>query len=642
MPEPLPKAASPTAAAIAVCRAIVPRGRAIAGVTEAEVERMYAELGALHARVPQLFNGACALLDSAAVARTGQRFARLASDRQQTLLAEWLAGGGPVGALLGLVASAVKLFYFDGPELCEHFGVPHDKAPRQAEPAPRFAQQVVRGCDLDEEELETDVLVIGSGASGAVVAKELAERGHAVLVVESGRYFQRQDFKGQALHAFRTVYDWRVQNLVLGNLFVPVPAGRTVGGSTTINTATCLRPPAWVHRRWVEEGLPELSEERMAPFFDEVETRLEVAPTPERYWGRGVERMARVAEARGFVHGPLPRNAPGCDGQNTCDMGCPSGGKGSMDRTFIPAALRAGALLLTETTLEQLVIRQGKVRGAVVRSHGKGLRVRARTVVLACGSFNTPRILWEHDLGGEAVGRGLTIHPSGSVSARLPEVVRGFDVLVSSPYGITHFQDRGLLLVAANLPLDMAAIPLQLVGRELVAELEAYDRFATYGAMIAETSRGRLRRGPRGQVLTSYFLNDGDVTRLHEGLSLIADLYFEAGAQAVFPAVRTWPVLRSRAELDRFRAARLSASDLVLSAFHPLGTCRMGRDPRSAVVGPDYRLRGLDGLYLVDGSVVPGPIAVNSQITIMAFARRAVETIHRALTSTRAEGQAAN
>jgi choline dehydrogenase-like flavoprotein len=624
---------TPSPAAVALSAAILPPGSFLTGVGAAELTEIYAEMSRIWPAAPRLVERICRGLDLVALGWTGQRFARLQPPRREELVKRWHADATPLGRVTLLLASVLKLFYFGRAEIHEHFGVPHDKAPEHPEPEPDYMQQVRAGYELadEAEELEADVVVVGSGAAGAIVAKELAERNHAVLLVEQGRYFKRHHFTGQVLQAFRDFYLWDTENLAVGNVVIGVPTAKTVGGSTTINTATCFRPPSWVFRRWTASGLSDLSEERMAPYFEEVESALQVEPVPEKLWGRHVELMAGVADARGYSHGPMMRNAPDCDGQNCCDLGCPSGGKNSMDRAYVPMALRHGAMLLTETRLRRVLIRHRRVRGVELESGGRRFTVTARRVVLCCGTLTTPQILWDHDLGGKLVGRNLTIQPSLSVCARLAEEVFGFGDVVSSSHYIDEFKDDRAYLISANLPLDFAAMALQLVGRELIEQMEHQQYFGTWGVLIAETSKGRLRRLPGGRAIISYFLNRSDVAHLQRYLALLCELYLEAGARALFPAIKSWPVIRDRHDLERFRGARLSPLDLLMSAYHPTGTCIMGTDPATSVVDPDYELRGIEGLSIVDGSVVPGPIGVNSQLTVMAFARRAADILHEQL-----------
>ena len=627
-----PTRQSPTAAALALSQAVLPPGSFLTGMTDAQLREIFEELYGISPRLPRLFNRTAGILDLCAIPSTGRRFSALTPSRQQDLLDAWMKEMNPRGRMLGLLVTVLKAFYFDGDELHRHFDVPHDKSPTVAEPEPRYMQMAMPGYEAaDEEELEADVIVIGSGAAGAIVAKELAERGHAVLLVEEGKYFRRQNFTGQILQAMRDFYDWKLHKVTLGNTVIPVPAGRTVGGSTTINTATCFRPLDWVHERWVQNGMPELSQDAMAPFFEELEAALHIEPVPRELWGRHVELMSDWADSAGLSHAPIRRNAPDCDGQNVCDQGCPSGGKRSMDLSYIPMALRHGCMLLTETSMTRVLIRDRKVRGVELVSGGRRFQAAAPRVVLSCGSLRTPSVLWEHDLGGREVGRHLTIHPSATVQARFDEELRGFGVQVPSSHYIDEFKASGMMLIAASLPLDIGALPLQLAGRPLMEQMERYDRFGNWGVMIAETTKGRMRPLPGGSTLTTYFLNRNDVDRLHRGLAYVCGMYFDAGAREVFPSVAGWPVIRDRLELARFRAARLEAGQLMMTAYHPLGTCRMGPDPRHSVVTPEYELRDVEGLSIVDGSVIPGPIGVNSQLTVMAFALRAAGILHRQL-----------
>jgi len=369
----------------------------------------------------------------------------------------------------------------------------------------------------------------------------------------------------------------------------------------------------------------------MTPHFEQVEATLQVSPVKRELWGSHVELMSDLLDRLGLSHAPIRRNASDYDGQNCCDMGCPSKNKFSMDRAYVPMALRHGALLLTETRLERITIRDGKVRGAELESGGRRLQVAARRVVLCCGTLATPRLLWDHDLGGPAVGRNLTIHPSGSVSARLPRELNGFATVVPSSHYIDAFKNSRVMLISANLPLDMGAMPLQLTGHALMQQMEHYEQFGSWGVLLAENTRGRLVRLPTGRVICHYDMSRGDVARMQWGLAKLCELYFEAGASACHPAVWSFPTIHNRLELQWFRQAPITSHQLLMTAYHPLGTCHMGRDPRRSVVDPEYRVHGVQGLSVVDGSVVSGPLGVNSQLTVMAFARRAAEILHRQL-----------
>ncbi|MCZ7686699.1 MAG: GMC oxidoreductase [Sandaracinaceae bacterium] len=118
---------------------------------------------------------------------------------------------------------------------------------------------------------------------------------------------------------------------------------------------------------------------------------------------------------------------------------------------------------------------------------------------------------------------------------------------------------------------------------------------------------------------------------MHRALVVSGEMCWAAGARAVYPTNIPMPVIEDRAAWKRFTELELSASDLMLTSYHPLGSCKMGRDPKTSVVGLDHQAHDLPGFFIVDGSTVPGPLGVNPQVTIMAMATRAAEQIADAM-----------
>jgi choline dehydrogenase-like flavoprotein len=132
-------------------------------------------------------------------------------------------------------------------------------------------------------------------------------------------------------------------------------------------------------------------------------------------------------------------------------------------------------------------------------------------------------------------------------------------------------------------------------------------------------------------MVVQYWLRDEDVAHLKRGLDVLAQIYFAAGARRVHLPVAGFDVLESVDELGKLRRSTIRARDLDLSAYHPLGTARMGLDPASSVVGPDHQCHDTPDLYVVDGASVPTALGVNPQVTIMAMATRAAAKIAASL-----------
>ena len=158
--------------------------------------------------------------------------------------------------------------------------------------------------------------------------------------------------------------------------------------------------------------------------------------------------------------------------------------------------------------------------------------------------------------------------------------------------------------------------------------MEAYDRFASFGAMIAErASSGRIVPTGGGAPRVLYWLRDHDVARLQHAMVQIGKIFFAAGAKRLMMPVHRFAEITSEEGLTRLATTKLRADELILSAYHPLSSCRMGADPKTSVVGPDAQAHDLPGLYIMDGSSVPSSPTVNPQVTIMALAARAADQL---------------
>lgn len=503
----------------------------------------------------------------------------------------------------------------------------------------RFEQRIIDARTLhDDETLEVDVVVVGTGAGGAPIAKELAARGHAVVMIEAGGYFTRADFVGRPFDLQQKLYYSHGFTSTLGNTVIPVPMGRTVGGTTTINSGTCFRLPEQTMRRWqLDNGLHGLGPGSLDAYYERVERTLEVETADPAVLGGCASVIARGAQALGYEHGPLLRNAPGCDGRGVCCFGCPTDAKRSTNVSYVPQAIEHGAVVYCNARVTRVLVTGGRAVGVVARTGGDNgvtttLTVRARAVVLACGTLHTPALLLRQRLANSSgeVGKNLTIHPASFAWAQLDEAVRGWDAIPQG-YSISEFADQGLRFEGAFLPLEMAAGAMAQVGERWTRMIEQFDKLACFGFMITDTSRGRVSL-VGGKPRMSYVLADRDVRRIVQAHGILARVFFAGGARTVFPGMRFFEELHDLGDVERLEREgpeRVRAHHLDLTAYHPLGTCRMGPDAARSVIGPTQETWDVRGLFVCDGSAVPGPLGVNPQLTIMALAERAAEFVER-------------
>ncbi|MEB2284699.1 MAG: hypothetical protein B6D46_13650 [Polyangiaceae bacterium UTPRO1] len=614
----------------------LPPGRVLPGAAAHTVTRARALLGEVMPAVAAGYDRLLLALDACSLIAHRARFGHLPAAKRLDVLAR-LARGEVTRLVLRGLLTPLKLAYFDDPSVHAALGCRYAVAPPAPPERRRWHERICDASTLaDAEILECDAVVVGTGAGGAPVAKALAERGQAVLLVEEGPLFTRQDFTGRALPALQAMYRHGGTTAAFGNTIIPIPLGRGVGGTTLVNSGTCFRAPPPVLAAWADAGLAPLGGDGLSPFYEQVEAVLGVAPSTTAALGAPARLVAKGCDALGWSHHALARNAPGCDGQGLCCFGCPTDAKRSTNVSWVPLALERGAQLMTGFEVRRILRDSDRVVGVAGVTTGAGapkcLTVRARVVVLACGSLLTPGLLERNGLGrtSRQLGRNLSIHPASAALGVFAEEVNAWRT-VPQGYAIDEFASEGLYFEGAQMPLDITAVSLTGFGPAYVSLMERFSRTFSFGFMVKDSSRGRVRGRRQGGPFITYFVNEADRARLQRGFALLARVYFAAGAEAVHLPVLGFERLESLADVERFERATVPVRHMDLTAYHPLGTARMGVEPLRSVVNVEHEVHDVNNLFVCDGSVVPSSLGVNPQVTIMAMSLRAAEGIHRRL-----------
>lgn len=618
----------------ALATTALPSGNILPGATDKTVLRTESLLASFPPHIASGYRKLLLALDAQSLLLARRRFASLTPGQRLTVLSRLERGELTRLVLRGLL-TPIKLAHFDDPDVFAALGCRYIVTPPALVERPSWNEQVVDASTLDDgDTLECDVVVVGTGAGGAPVAKKLAERGHAVLLVEEGPLFTRGDLTGRPLQMMRRMYRRSGATVAFGNTAIPIPLGRGVGGTTLINSGTCFRTPPEVIDGWSRSGLSALGGDGLTPYYEEVEHMLQVGPSSPEALGKPARLIAKGCSALGFSHHPLRRNAPGCDGQGLCCFGCPTDAKRSTNVSFVPAALQRGAQLVTGLEVTRILTEGDSAVGAEgIATTGESrvrVTIRARVVVLACGSLLTPVLLERNGLclTSRQLGRNLSIHPASAGMGVFDEEIHPWRT-VPQGYAIDHFANEGIYFEGAQVPLDLSAATHTGFGPEYVSMMERFNHSFLFGFMVKDTSRGRVSAGGDGTPRILYRVNEDDRQRLHRAFAILARVFFAAGAREVHLPILHFERLSNPADVERLERATVPARHMDLSAYHPLGTARMGVDPLSSVVNVDHEAHDLNNLFICDGSVMPTSLGVNPQVTIMAMSLRAAEGIHR-------------
>jgi choline dehydrogenase-like flavoprotein len=481
---------------------------------------------------------------------------------------------------------------------------------------------------------ECDVAIVGSGAGGASAAAILAEAGLDVLVLESGPYVDHTSYPTDTLDGLPLLYRDGGMTIATGKPAIPIPVGRTVGGTTVINSGTCFRAPTEVLEEWQgHEGIEWAAD--LDPLYEAAEEVLAVTPLDLETLGRNGQLCAEGAGALGASGGPISRNAGRCVQCSSCPLGCELDAKRATHVSYLPRAVAAGARVRAGVQVQRILTEDGRATGLACRAGmpttaaqeisrngrppaGRDWEVRAKTVISAGGAFGTPELLLRSGINHPALGRHLHIHPAAWIGARYEEEVRGWDGVMQSYY-VDQWQPERILLEATFTPLSFGAQWLPGVGAAFSDRVANYAHIASIGVHLHDRSEGRVGLTSNGSLRLSYRLLEEEARRIQFGIARAAEIHFAAGATEVYPNVGPVSVI-SRGELAEFESLKLRPADLRLEAFHPMSSARMGADADTSVCDPSGAVRGIEGLHVADASLLPTSVGVNPMMTIIACA----------------------
>lgn len=481
-------------------------------------------------------------------------------------------------------------------------------------------------------QLKADVVIVGSGAGGAIAAYELASRGKKVVVLEAGPYVPSEKFTEMMAISMGTLYqDHGGQANANGD--ITVLQGACVGGSTVVNAALCFRTPDYYLKLWAKEfGLTNLTSKVMKPYFEKIEKNLQIRPNKKQETSVGAELINKGLKKLGLPPGIAKRNVKDCGLSGFCFAGCVSDRKQSMLVTYLPWAVEKGATIHADTRVVKILADKGKASGVLAEvvdpASGKkkaDLRVDAPIVVLAAGPVQTPVLLLKSGLCNSSgqVGKNFACHPTMSLTAEFDEAVDDFHGATHSLYmdKYTLPEEGGyLLLNAVQDPVEASFQVEPGTGKPYMAYMSRYRNTIRLITLIHDKNVGEVT-WKDGVKQINYSVDDEDFKAMKQGLKTNARVLFAAGARRVYIPTSQRLVIEDASRIDTvIDGLKNEAGRYRYTSFHPQGTCRMGADAKRTVVNPKGETHDVKNLYIADASLLPTSIGYNPSETVYALA----------------------
>ncbi len=498
---------------------------------------------------------------------------------------------------------------------------------------------------IEDRHFDVDVLIIGSGAGGGISAEILSRAGKQVLIMEEGALRTSSDFRMAELEAYQQMYQEGMTRSTRDGT-ISLLQGRTVGGSTTVNWTSSFRTPRATLEHWQSRwGVLDCGEDELRPYFERMEAQLGIFPWQSP--NANNQALAKGCAALDWTHGAIPRNVRACWNLGACGIGCPTNAKQSTLVQSIPAALRAGAILLHRVKAHKLRVERDRVVGVEaialdLDGKAKNIRVtvKAKEVILAAGAIGSPAILLRSEEVPKPyrlVGTRTFLHPSVFVFAQFQEQVAAFEGAPQSVYS-DHFQWK--YGVEGPMGFKLEAVPMLPLFAALIMRghgVQHAERMAqlpfTAGALALlrdgfheESVGGRVTLTNDEQASLDYPISQYLFDGVRRAFLSLTELYFAAGAQRVHLAhaesqnYADWATAKEAITNFRYEPLRLR-----LGSAHVMGGCRIGSSPEQSVVDSNARYHQLENLSIFDGSIFPTSLGVNPQLTIFALSAKFAE-----------------
>ena len=509
-----------------------------------------------------------------------------------------------------------------------------------------------------------DVLIVGSGPAGSVLAHELRKGGQRVMLLERGSFVVPGSMETRLI-------DDLIDTRASMDGTIRIRNGMAVGGGSQVNVDLCFAPTTVAIRTKIEgwrkagEIAPnEFSQAELAREYEWVKRSIGTRPLTEKEINSNNRALWDGARLSGLHPKLYSLNTypPGASPSPVTDKRSAESQlliEALEDKTnplgMIPDADVRRVLFEQDGSQQRAVGVEVQMRAAMPGNgviadpnglklnEGETFTVRAKTVILSAGALGSPAVLLRSGVKNDRIGRGVVLHPSMPIMGRFDHHIDALNGTEASVYVDDRLVDRGYAMESmADQPL-YAALMSPGPALHTLEMIESFRDLAGFGVMLIDTAQpdNRLVIDKSGSTQIDYTLSESDKKRFSAGIAEAIRIMFKAGAKEVYLPT-TEDILGNGSEGPKHGAEagmepqmltspdqaalveknlRFISNESIVTSAHMQATDKMGASPESSVVGQDFHVWGTEGLYVVDGSIFPTSVGANPMQSIYTIAK---------------------
>lgn len=469
--------------------------------------------------------------------------------------------------------------------------------------------------NYDIKDIVCDYLVVGSGAGGSVAAYEISKTKN-VLLIEEGKYFEIDNFKGSFKKSLQA---WRNGGFtpVIGTPSFGYGEGMCLGGSTYINGGLIWRTPNHILEKWNLKQIDGYSFLNLNKHFLKIEKMLNVNLE---------NNLDKLNNSSKIIHNYcinnniksvyVPRAVENCLRSNACVTGCPSSAKQSVLQGYIAPASYNNLKIATNIRAEKIYFKNNLAYKLKVKdTNNKKYFIKFNKLILAAGPVQTP-ILLKKSLKKFFLTSKMQIHLNLRIHAKFPYKIFAERGTIFTTQ-IQEFLEEGALFMATNFTYDSFLSSLNIFDDKLINYFkDNFDSYASYVLQIKPSSKVTISNF-FGNPICFFILNKSDFNNIKKYIIFFSQLLFDAGASEIVLPINISKIFKKKIDIISY-VENLKVSDLQMLSVHGMSSCQMSKE-KDLFFNNNGQSNLIKNLYCVDASVLPSNIGESPQGTIMAF-----------------------